>query len=263
MISQDEASAHVRVGRDLATVVRHIHQHEGRVLQFSGDGLLAEFASAGNTLKSALRIQIAAAVRNRRRMPDERIEYRIGINAGDIVEQNGRVGGDVVNIAARLEQIAEPGAICISETVFSQVNRSIKANYAPIGAIRLKNIRYPVATYRVSPTRRASSAGDIPPPVPEILADLQDYRPSIAILPFQNLSRDPNSDYFSDGALEDVIVSLSGLRELRVISRASTLRYHGRHINLQEVGAALNVRYVPVRQYPSLRRPYPGCRRTE
>jgi adenylate cyclase len=244
MISQDEASAHARVGKDLAAVVRHIHEHEGRILQFSGDGLLVEFASAGATLRSALRIQSSAALRNRRRRPDQRIEYRIGINAGDIVEQNGRIGGDVINIAARLEQIAEPGAICISETVFSQVNRTIRANYTPIGAVRLKNIRYPVPTYRVSLKSQLSTPTESVPAAPALMAELEDYRPSIAILPFLNLSDDPKSDYFADGVVEDIIVSLSGLRELRVISRASTLGYHRGLADVREVGAVMNVRYV-------------------
>ena len=151
MISQDETAAHKRVGRDLASVVRTIHKHSGRVLQFSGDGLLAEFPSSIATLESALSIQSAAAKRNRRRAADGQIEYRIGVSAGDIVVQSGRVGGDTVNIAARLEQIAEAGGICISEAVYGQVRSTIRANYTNIGAVRLKNIRYPVGTYRVVP----------------------------------------------------------------------------------------------------------------
>jgi adenylate cyclase len=244
MISRDEATAHKRVGRDLAVVVRHIHKFEGRVLQFSGDGLLAEFSSTVATLKSALHIQSAAASRNRRRSTDQRILYRIGIDAGEIVVQNARVGGDVINIAARLEQIAEGGAICICDMVFAQVKKTVRANYTPIGAIRLKNIRYPVSTYRVSlaagKTYR-TSAVDQARAVP---VNRQDYRPSIAILPFRNLSDDTGSDYFSDGVVEDIIVSLSGLRELRVISRASTSGYHGGETDVREVCKTLGVRYV-------------------
>jgi len=121
MISRDEAGAHVRVGKDLAAVVRQIHKYGGHVLSFAGDGLLAEFRSAQTTLRSALAIQSGAVKRNRRRSTDEQIDYRIGINSGQIVVQSGRVGGDTINIAARLEQIAEPGGICISATVHSQV----------------------------------------------------------------------------------------------------------------------------------------------
>ena len=157
MISHDEAGAHDRVGKDLAVVVREIHRHNGHIHQFSGDGLLAD-SDARDTLRAALGVQLGASRRNSRRPVESRIEYRIGINAGDIVVQGGRIGGDTVNIAARLEQIAEPGGICISEAVFGQVNRSVKADYIKIGAVRLKNIRYPVSTYRVRAAGRAAAA---------------------------------------------------------------------------------------------------------
>ena len=143
------------------------------------------------------------------------IEYRIGKVSGEIVVQNDRVGGDTVNIAARLEQIAEAGGICISETVFEQAHRAVNATYTRLGATRLKNIRYPVAVYRVSlrnvverqgPSISRAAAGQI---------ESQDYRPSIAILPFENLSEEETYDYFSDGVVEDVVASLAGLREMR------------------------------------------------
>jgi class 3 adenylate cyclase/TolB-like protein len=243
MMSRDEAVAHKRVGKDLAIVVRQIHKRGGRVLQFSGDGLLAEFSSPRAALQSALHIQSAAGARNRRRSVEQRIEYRIGINAGEFVVQGNRVGGDTVNIAARLEQIAEPGAICMSEAVFAQVRGHVKAVYTNIGAVRLKNIRYPIVTYRVSLERgkggREAAADYIAASSPET----EDYRPSIAILPLDNVGDDPAADYFSDGVVEDIIVSLAGLRELRVISRASTLSYRGR-TDVREVGRALGVRYV-------------------
>jgi adenylate cyclase len=244
MISRDEAGAHDRVGKDLAAVVRNIHKHGGRIHQFSGDGLLAEFSSTRASLQAALDVQSAAARRNRRRPPIGRIEYRIGINAGDIVVQSGRVGGDTVNIAARLEQIAEAGGICISEGVFGQVHRTVQANYVSIGAVRLKNIRYPVATYRVAPLRSDQDPGNIRSPVVAAQVDSRDYRPSIAILPFNNLSADADSDYFPDGLVEDIIVSLGGLHELRVISRASTLSYRSGRVDARRVGRTLGVRYV-------------------
>jgi adenylate cyclase len=244
LISDDEARVHRRVGRDLAVVVRAIHKHSGRVVHFAGDGLLAEFVSSGATLQSALDIQSAAAKRNRRRPIEGRIEYRIGINTGDIVVQSGRIGGDTINIAARLEQIAEPGGICISEAVFSQVRQTVKANYTNIGAVRLRNIRYPIRTYRVSPPRSRRGLVDVPDGNDVQPAGIQDYRPSVAILPFDNLSGDADSDYFSDGLVEDIIVSLAGLRELRVISRASTLSYLSGRTDVREVGQRLGVRYV-------------------
>ena len=244
MISRDEAAAHRQVGKDLKAVVRCIHKHSGRVLQFSGDGLLAEFSSARSTLQSALEIQCTSAKRNHRRSADGRIEYRIGINAGDIVVQGGRIGGDTVNIAARLEQIADAGGICISEAVFGQVHRTVKANYTNIGAVRLKNLRYPVGTYRVSLPHGRRGRESALHHTNVALADSHDYRPSIAILPFANLSGDASSDYFSAGLVEDIIVSLAALRELQVISRASTLSYSGGRTNIWEVARTLGVRYV-------------------
>jgi adenylate cyclase len=244
MISRDEAGAHVRVGKDLAAVVRQIHKYGGHVLSFAGDGLLAEFRSAQTTLRSALAIQSGAVKRNRRRSTDEQIDYRIGINSGQIVVQSGRVGGDTINIAARLEQIAEPGGICISATVHSQVHRTVKATYTNLGAARLKNIRYPVGTYRVARSDGTERQMSALHGVEAVQQETRDYLPSIAILPLENLSEDGVSDYFSEGVVEDVIVSLAGLRELRVISRGSTLGYPSGRTDVREVGRMLDVRYV-------------------
>ena len=244
MISLDETAAHKRVGNDLATVVRQIHRYGGRILSFSGDGLLAAFTSSRTTLQAALHIQSTARTRNRRRSADKQIEYRIGINAGDIVVQRGRVGGDTVNIAARLEQISEAGGICITEAVFGQVHRAVKAIYTNLGAIRLKNIRYPVGTYRVSVDHGLGGADTAASRPPVAATDSQDYRPSIAILPLDNLGGVAASDYFSDGVVEDLIVSLAGLREIRVISRTSTLSYRSGKTDVREVGRALGVGYV-------------------
>jgi adenylate cyclase len=244
MISLDETAAHKRVGKDLATVVRQIHRYGGRILQFSGDGLLAAFTSSRATLQAALHIQSTARTRNRRRSADKQIEYRIGINSGDIVVQRDRVGGDTVNIAARLEQISEAGGICITAAVFEQVHRSVKAIYTNLGALRLKNIRYPVGTYRVSVDHGRGAADTAASRAPAAATDSHDYRPSIAILPLDNLSGAAASDYFSDGVVEDLIVSLAGLRELRVISRTSTLSYRSGKTDVREVGRTLEVGYV-------------------
>lgn len=244
MISRDEAETHKRVGKDLSVVVRSIHRNSGRVLQFSGDGLLAEFSSSRATLQAALNVQSAASKRNSRRPADRQIEYRIGINAGEIVVQSGRVGGDTVNIAARLEQVADAGGICITDAVYGHVHRTVRAHYTRLGAIRLKNIRYPVVTYCVSPAQGRGSIEVEQQPVRLLSADSLDYRPSIAILPLDNLGGNAEGDYFSDGLVEDIIVSLSGLHELRVISRASTLGYRSGKVDVREAGTLLGVRYV-------------------
>jgi adenylate cyclase len=246
IVSRDEVAAHKNVGKDLATVVRQIHRLDGRILQFAGDGLLAVFASARPALQAALRIQSKARKRNVKRAEEERIEYRIGVNAGSFVVQGGRVSGDTINVAARLEQIAEAGGICVSEAVFMQVRKSVNAAFTSIGAIRLKNIRSPVVTYRVSIRHRQmdrNHAKQTHQLVP-ILPNTSEYLPSIAILPFNNLDDVSSPDYFSDGVAEDIIVSLAGLRELRVISRASTLSYLSGETDVREVGRMLGVRYV-------------------
>jgi TolB-like protein/class 3 adenylate cyclase len=244
MISRDEVGAHRRVGRDQAAVVRQIHKFGGRIMHLAGDGLMAEFVSARSTLQAALAIQAGSARRNRRRADEYQIEYRIGISSGEAVVQDDRVGGNTVNIAARLEQIADPGGICITESVFEQVNGTVNATYTSLGATRLKNIRYPIRTYRVSlhrsqqeqmPFLRRAVAGK---------SETQEYRPSIAILPFENLSDDATHDYFSEGIVEDVIASLSGLREMQVISRSSTLGFRGGRTDVRIVGKTLGVDYV-------------------
>jgi adenylate cyclase len=244
MVSRDEVAAHKNVGKDLAIVVRQIHRFDGRVLQFTGDGLLAAFADARPTLQAALRIQLTAQKRNMMRPEAERIEYRIGINAGPIVVQGGRVGGDTVNIAARLEQIAEAGGICVSKAVFTQVDNSVKAAFTSIGAIRLKNIRSPVVTYRVSARHGRADSDVVKHQLLSTETNATEYLPSIAILPFSNRDDANTPDYFSDGVVEDIIVSLAGLRELRVISRASTLSYLSGETDVREVGRMLGVRYV-------------------
>ncbi|MFO1024944.1 MAG: adenylate/guanylate cyclase domain-containing protein [Acetobacteraceae bacterium] len=243
MMSHNEAETHRNVGRDLAVVVRQIHRHGGLVLQFSGDGLLAEFNSAAATLQAALQIQSSARKRNQRRFQHQQIEYRIGVNVGDIVVQGNRIGGDTVNVAARLEQISEPGGICISEAVFAQVHRRVRATYTSIGVVRLKNISHPVGIYRVSGWRRESRQ-DWRSATPAVGQSPPDYRPSIAVLPLENPTAGGEPDYFAAGVVEDIIVSLSGLRELRVISRSSTLSYRSGQTDVREVGRALGVGYV-------------------
>src|ERR1051326_2916364 len=244
MVSLDEVKAHRSVGEDLSSVVGLIHKHGGHVLQFSGDGLLAEFPGARATVRSALHIQRGAAKRNSRRAANDRIRFRIGINVGEIVAQGSRISGDAINIAAAREQIAEPGGICISQAVFQEVRRTVKANYTSTGAARLKNIRYPVGTYRVA----IDGAGASPaaPGGEDIATHFQawDYLPAIAILPLENLGGDARSDYFSDGVVEDVIVSLAGLRDLRVIARSSTFGYQSGKTDVRAVGKTLGVGYV-------------------
>ena len=217
MISRDEAAAHKRVGKDLATVVRQIHKHGGHILQFSGDGLLAEFRQRRVTLQSALES-------NRRPANETVVVRRITRSSTGSASMLAKSLSRTAALAATRStswrvwsKSPMPGGICISDTVFAQVHRTVKATFTNLGAARLKNIRHPVTTYRVSwpPGRPSERRARIALPR-SCGADALDYRPSIAILPLENLDGDGASDYFSDGVVEDVIVSLAGLRELRL-----------------------------------------------
>jgi len=239
LMVRDEEDTHGRVGAALSRLVRHIEKSHGRVFSFSGDGVMAEFPSAVEALRCALRVQAEAGRRNTRVGVERRIEYRIGINSGDVVDQDGRMGGDAVNIAARLEQIGQAGSITISTAVFDQVGRVVTAHYECLGPVALKNIRQTVTIYRVTGTAAASRAEMVRVPDP-----VTDYRPSLAVLPFRTMRADQADAYFAAGMVDDIIHGLGGLRELLVIARGSTLNFVGPSVDLRRVGAELGVRYV-------------------
>ncbi len=208
---------------------------------------MAEFPSAVEALKCALRVQADAGKRNARLPPEQRIEYRMGINSGEIMLQQGRPGGNAINVAARLEQIADPGGIFISSSVFEQVSNVVATNYESMGERRLRNIRQPVMVYRIAPD--TCVAWSVTPVVSrretrsvEPVDD--DYRPSLAVLPFRTLMKDQADAYFAEGMVDDIIRLLGGLKELLVIARSSTLGYTGSPLDLRRVGHELDVRYV-------------------
>ena len=214
-----------------------IAEHHGRVVKTTGDGMLVEFASVVDAVRCAVEVQQAMPDRNTGAAADSRIELRIGINLGDVVVDGDDLYGDGVNIAARLEGLAEPGGICISEDAFRQVRGKIAAEFTDIGEQALKNITRPIRTYRVmaapgAASRRASSG----PPLPE--------KPSIAVLPFANMSGDPEQEYFADGMVEEIITALSRIRWLFVIARNSSFTYKGQAVDVKQVGRELGVRYV-------------------
>jgi adenylate cyclase len=207
-----------------------IAEHRGRIVKTTGDGLLVEFASAVDAVRCAVEVQWAMAERNAAAPGDKRIEFRVGINLGDIIiEDDGDIFGDGVNVAARLEGIAEPGGVCVSGTVRDHIGDRLDLAFDDIGEQDLKNIARPVRVYRVTMGPRACGphAGGTPAVlIPEPALPLPD-KPSVAVLPFINMSADPEQEFFADGIAEDVITALSRYPSLFVIARNSCLSYKG------------------------------------
>lgn len=215
-----------------------VARHRGRIVKTTGDGLLADFASVVDAVRCAVEVQAGMAERNAAVAADERLEFRIGINVGDIIEQDGDVFGEGVNIAARLEGIAEPGGICVSARVQEDAAGKIGGlRFEDMGEQALKNIARPIRAYRWSP----DGAKQLGPSRPtERLPD----RPALAVLPFQNMSGDPEQDYFADGIVEDIITALSRFKSFAVIARNSSFVYKGKAIDVRQVARELGVRYV-------------------
>jgi adenylate cyclase len=252
LMERNEEETHHRVGAELERFRREIEKSHGRVFSFAGDGLMAEFPSAVEALKCGLRVQAEAGKRNVRLPADQQIIFRIGINSGELVLQKGRTGGTAVNIAARLEQISEPGGICLSSSVFEQVRRIVTAGYEFLGEQHLKNIRDPVVVYGIRaascstwlgmPALPRLTGSAIPAAGPAEIA--VEYRPSLAVLPFRTLQKDQSDAYFAEGMVDDIISALGGLKDLVVIARSSTQTYAGAPLDLRRVGHDLDVRYV-------------------
>src|SRR6266404_5452123 len=214
-----------------------IAEHRGRIVKTTGDGLLVEFTSVVDALRCAAEVQTAMAASNDPLPPGRRIEFRIGIHQGDIVIEEGDIFGDGVNVAARLEGLAEPGGICISARVQEDVAGRLDLAFEDMGEQALKNITRPVRVYRVRDTGDALKSLSVPPlPLPD--------KPSIAVLPFANMSGDPEQEYFVDGMVEEIITALSRIRWLFVLARNSSFTYKGQAIDVKQVGRELGVRYV-------------------
>ena len=219
-----------------------IAMHRGRIVKTTGDGMLVEFASAVDAARCAVDVQKSMAEQNTEVPQDKRIEFRIGIHVGDIIIDDNDIFGDGVNIAARLEGIAEPGGICISDDAHRQIRSKLNVSYDDMGPRTLKNIAEPMRAWRLRLGGEAALA--IPSgPTSEPLLALPN-KPSIAVLPFQNMSGDPEQEYFADGMVEDIITALSQFGELFVIARNSSFAYKGKAIDIRQVGRELGVRYV-------------------
>ena len=214
-----------------------ILEYGGRIVKTTGDGALVEFASTVDAVRCAIDIQRAMPKRNTEVPADRKIEFRIGVNVGDIIVDGDDIFGDGVNVAARLESISEPGGICISDVVHQQVDGRVEATFADLGDQNLKNIARPVRVYRLDLIRKAASEAPRP-------TRASPDKPSIAVLAFTNMSADTEQEYFSDGISEDIITDLSKLSELHVIARNSTFTYKGKPVDVKRVGCELGVRYV-------------------
>jgi adenylate cyclase len=226
-----------------AILDRIIGEHRGRIANTAGDSVLAEFGSAVDAVQCAVDAQAAFAEANTGVPPDKHINFRIGIHVGDVMVRGGDLFGDGVNIAARLQSIAEPGGVCVSSTTYEQVRKVLPIAFADLGAQHVKNIQEPIRAYQVgapSETREDAAArvaeAEKPPPLPN--------KPSIAVLPFQNMSGDPEQEYFADGMVEEITTALSRFKWLFVIARNSSFTFKGRAVDIKEVGRRLGVRYV-------------------
>ncbi|MCZ6760458.1 MAG: hypothetical protein O7D29_08825 [Gemmatimonadetes bacterium] len=240
LTGEDEDSTHHRLSEYLDLIASTVKRHRGRVMHYAGDAVLAMFEAVVDALSGAVAIQNELQTRNQD-LPDERkVQFRIGVNLGDVIEDRGDIYGDGVNVAARLETLADPGGICISESIHTSVGNNLPLEYKDIGEQSVKNIDKPVRAYKVLMESRgeretASST--------EQSSELPD-KPSIAVLPFTNMSGDPEQEYFSDGITEDIITELSRFPTLFVIARHSSFAIKAETIDIKEVGDRLGVRYV-------------------
>jgi adenylate cyclase len=236
LMEADEVSALARM-KELRTELLYpkVAAYGGRIVKTTGDGTLIEFPSAVDAVQHAVDVQREMARRNAAEPVGRRIVLRMGINLGDIIIDGDDIYGDGVNVAARLEGLAEPGGICISGTVHEHVRGKVDAEFDDMGAQALKNISKPVQVYRVAlgPTETKGAPALALPD-----------KPSIAVLPFQNMSGDPEQEYFADGMVEDIITALSHFRHLLVIARNSSFTYKGRAVDVKRIGRELGVRYV-------------------
>jgi adenylate cyclase len=241
LMGADEEGTHERVRAHLGELVNpKIAEHRGRIVKNTGDGLLAEFPSVVDAVRCAAEVQRGMADREPEVPEERRIRFRIGVNLGDVIVEQHDIFGDGVNVAARLEALAEPGGICVSRMVRDNVRDKLFYTFEDLGEQQVKNIARPVRVYRVrdraAPIEKPSPASSQPLPLPD--------KPSIAVLPFTNMSSDPEQEFFSDGIAEDIITALSRYPSLFVIARNSCFTYKGRAVDVKQIGRELGVRYL-------------------
>ena len=241
LMHDDEEATHAKLTALLADgVTPAISDHGGRIVKNTGDGFLAEFPSAVQAVRAAVQFQTRVRELTAADPGDGRIAFRVGINVGDVIVEPHDIFGDGVNIAARLESIAEPGGICISSSAHDHMRGKVSVVFADLGEQNFKNIARPVRAYAVvrdksSPATQAERARPSP---------LSPPRLSIVVLPFANLSGDPEQEYFADGVTESLTTDLSRIRGSFVIGRHTAFTYKGKAVDLKQIGRELNVRYV-------------------
>ncbi|MBR0750676.1 tetratricopeptide repeat protein [Bradyrhizobium jicamae] len=241
----DEEGTHIRLKERLRGLADpRISEHRGKVVKYTDDGMLVEFASVVDAVRCAIAIQRGMAEQNAMVQQAERIEFRIGIHLGDIIVDENDIFGDGVNIAVRLEGIAEPGSVCISDDAQRQIRGKVDIAFEDIGLQSLKNIAEPMRAWRFKIDSGVPAVRSAKPPLATAQALPLPDKPSIAVLPFENMSGDPEQEYFADGMAEEIITALSRFKSLFVIGRNSSFTYKGRAVTVKQVGRELGVRYV-------------------
>ena len=238
LMGQDEPATVRDLKGHQAVVLPLVDRHGGRIIDTAGDGILAEFPSVVGATRCAVEIQVVMAARNKDAPEERQMLFRIGINLGDVIHDEARIYGDGINVAARLEGLAEPGGVLVSQAVHDQVRDRLDLVIEDLGERELKNIVRPVRVYRLRTPAESKTT-----PAPGIVLQPPD-KPSIAVLPFSNMSGDPEQEYFADGIAEDILTGLARLRWLFVIARNSSFSYKGRNVDVRQVGRELGVRYV-------------------
>jgi TolB-like protein/class 3 adenylate cyclase len=245
LMGADEEGTHERLKAHLHELVNSkIQEHRGRIVKNIGDGFLAEFASVVDAVRCAVEIQRGMGERDANTPPDKQIEFRVGINLGDVIAEGADIFGEGVNVAARLEALAEPGGICISRTVRDQVRNKLPYPLEDMGEQSVKNIARPVRVYALRPEAIADLPASTMPPAAPILQPVVAPRMSIVVLPFTKLSNDPEQQYFADGITEDLTTDLSRIDGSFVISRNTAFTYRDKPVDTKQIGRELGVRYV-------------------
>ena len=236
LMGADETGTRTRFNSHLSELIKPtIAEHRGRIVKEMGDGLLVEFASVIDAVQCAVKIQDGMCERNVDHDDNQRFDFRIGVNLGDIIVEGDDIHGDGVNVAARLEGMAEPGGVCVSGSVHEQIKSKLDFSFDDLGLQEVKNIAEPVRAFRLAKDENVCLAEPL-----SIRTDV----PVVAILPFDNMSGDPEQEYFSDGITEDLITALSRIRQIQVVARNSTFSYKGKSPNIRQVSEELGARYV-------------------
>jgi adenylate cyclase len=238
LMGQDEVGTLRTLTAHRQIMDRLITDHSGRIANTAGDSVLAEFPSAVDAVQCAVTVQEALVHANQDKPEAERLQFRIGVHVGDVMVRGGDLLGDGVNIAARLQSLADPGGVCLSEMAYGYVRKAVPFDFSDLGPQKVKNIDDPIRAYalKAHPLTAAATGHVKPLPLPD--------KPSIAVLPFDNMSPDPEQEFFADGMTEDVITGLSRLKWLFVIARNSTFTYKSKAVDVRQVGQDLGVRYV-------------------